>query len=168
MTKDNCDAINKNFSCISRAILHPKWRGIGLAHYFVKEYLDKFADTKYVETLAVMSRYSAFFERAGMIKVEVPDDAIRLNAVKQLEEYGFNIQLLSSARYNETTFNLLNDEQKLKVKEIVKLILNKYKGQISKLYNKEKSIDILIEEQLFTIMKELQRADVLYWIWEKK
>ena len=168
MTKENCEQINKNFSCIARVVLHPKWRGIGLAHYFVKEYLEKFSDTKYVETLAVMSRYSAFFARAGMIQVEVDDDTLRVNLVKQLEEFGYNTSLLSSIRYNEQIFNTLTSEQKDKIKEIVKIILTKYKGQISKLYSSEKSIDALVEEHLFALMKELQRPDTLYWIWEKK
>jgi ABC-type ATPase with predicted acetyltransferase domain len=53
----------------SRVIIHPKFRGIGLGEFLVKQTLA-LANAKVVEVLAVMARYNPFFERAGMIKVD--------------------------------------------------------------------------------------------------
>jgi len=168
MTKENCKKINEEYSCISRIILHPKYRGIGLSYYMLKEYFKKFADTKYIETVAVMSRFNPFFEKAGMKRIETDSDKKRRERIEQLEQYGFNPALLSSARYNEQVFNKLNETQKTEVIVIVKEILNRYKGQIVKLFSKNKSIDDIIKTDLFKVMKELPRPETLYWIWERK
>jgi len=164
MSKENCERINAEYTCIARVIIHPKYRGIGLAYRFIGKYLDKWAETKYVETLAVMARYSKFFHKAGMIPIEVDEDLKRHELVALLEQYGYNISLLSSAKYNEKIYNNLTDEQKIEVKNIVKNILSKYKGQISKLYSTEISVDDLVNKNLFILMKDLQRPDTLYLV----
>ena len=167
MTKEICTEINKQFECISRIILHPQYRGIGLAHYFLREYF-KLSDSHYIETIAVMSKYSPFFAKAGMTHVETEQDKKRGLLVKQLEAYNFNTDLISSSTYNETVYNKLTETQQAEVKIIIKNILNKYKGAVSKLFSKKKSIDEIVNESLFTIMKEIKRADTWYWILENK
>lgn len=167
MTTEICKEINNQFECISRIILHPKFRGLGLAYYMLKEYF-KLSDCPYIETVAVMANYTPFFEKAGMTKIETEADAKRIGMVKQLEEYNFNIGLISSARYNESIYNELTDEAKEEVKDIVKKILNRYKGQIVKLFSKDKSIDEIVEENLFKVMKEIQRANIIYLVKENK
>jgi len=47
--------LNQEFSIISRVVLHPKYRAIGLGARLVKETLSK-VGTKYVEAIAVMAR----------------------------------------------------------------------------------------------------------------
>ncbi len=167
MTKENCTKINEEYECISRVVLHPSYRGIGLAYYFLKEYF-KLSECKYIETLAVMSKYSPFFDKAGMTHIATEDDKVRLSRVKQLENYGFNTDLISSATYNEQIYNSLTDEQKKEVKLIIKNILNRYKGAISKIFSKKKSLDEIVNENLFTVMREVKRADTWYWILENK
>lgn len=165
MTKENCEKINEEFECIARIILHPQYRGLGLAYYFLKEYF-KLSKCKYIETLAVMASYTPFFEKAGMTKIETSADKTRIAKVKQLEKYGFNISLISSATYNKEIFNKLSEQDKKEVKDIVKNILNRYKGQISKLFSSKLSLDEIVESNLFEIMKEIQRAKTIYLIKE--
>ncbi|MCP8313338.1 MAG: ATP-binding cassette domain-containing protein [archaeon] len=62
------EEINRDFACISRVIIHPKYRSIGLGTKLVKETLPLIGK-KYVEAIAVMAKYSPFFEKAGMIEV---------------------------------------------------------------------------------------------------
>jgi len=166
MTKAICTEINKKFECIARIILHPKYRGLGLAYHFLKKYFE-LSNSKYIETVAVMANYTPFFERAGMIKVETEQDKKRTEMIADLKQYEFNIALISSARYNESVFNNLSDEQKEQVKIIVKKILNRYKGQIVKLFSKDKSIDDIVEENLFVVMREIQRANTVYLILDR-
>jgi GNAT superfamily N-acetyltransferase len=162
MTTENCKMINKEFSCISRVVIHPKYRGLGLSYHMIKYYFDNFADTKYVETLAVMSKYSPFFEKAGMTMVEVEEDRVRLNKIKRIEEYGFDIALISSSTYNKKIYDKLTPEKQQEFKELIKTILRGYGGAIRKLFGDKKSLEETIEKNLFTAIKEIKRSDTLY------
>jgi len=51
--------------CISRVVVHPQWRGLGLAVRLVRRGLATMT-TPYTEALAAMGRVHPFFERAGM------------------------------------------------------------------------------------------------------
>jgi len=57
--------INRELRIISRVVITPNWRGLGLGARLVRETLP-LAGTPYVEALAAMGHMSAFFERAGM------------------------------------------------------------------------------------------------------
>lgn len=63
--------LNQELRCISRVIIDPRWRGLGLAVRLVRHALAT-ATTRYTEALAVMGRVSPFFERAGMIAYQRP------------------------------------------------------------------------------------------------
>lgn len=163
MTKENCKKINEEFECIARVILHPSYRGIGLAYYMLKEYF-KLSKSKYIETVAVMAQYTPFFEKSGMKRIETDEDEKRTKMISKLEEYNFNISLISSSRYNESIFKNLSEIEQEEVKEIVKKILKRYKGQISKLFSTNKDINEIIEENLFEVMKEIKRSNIIYLI----
>ncbi len=57
--------INRNFRCISRVIIEPRFRGLGLAAMFVRETVGRM-NVPIVEALAVMGAVNPFFEKAGM------------------------------------------------------------------------------------------------------
>jgi len=98
--KGNFEQLQKEFSTITRVIIHPKYRTIGLGTKLVKETLPK-AGTPYVETLAVMAKYNPFFEKAGMQKItETKPNPNILKAIEQLQNLGFNPTLLGSPTYN--------------------------------------------------------------------
>jgi hypothetical protein len=59
--------INRDIIRISRVVIHPKYRTIGLRAKIVAETLPQ-AGKPYVETIAVMAKYNPFFEKAGMTK----------------------------------------------------------------------------------------------------
>jgi ABC-type lipoprotein export system ATPase subunit/N-acetylglutamate synthase-like GNAT family acetyltransferase len=61
--------INEEIARISRVVIHPKFRGIGLGAYLVKVTMPK-VNAKVIEALAVMARYNPFFEKADMIRVD--------------------------------------------------------------------------------------------------
>jgi GNAT superfamily N-acetyltransferase len=58
--------INKNIRTISRVIIEPRFRGLGLSSWLVKETLGQVC-VPIVEALAVMGAVNGFFLRAGMI-----------------------------------------------------------------------------------------------------
>lgn len=91
--------LNQKLSIISRVVVHPKYRTVGLGVKLVRETLG-LAGTECVEMSAVMAKYNPFAEKAGMKRValqEPADKIVRLSRV--LEELGFNIQLLGSSGY---------------------------------------------------------------------
>ena len=57
--------INKNIRCISRVIIEPRFRGLGLASRLVRETMPKMG-VPLVEAMAVMGLVNPFFEKAGM------------------------------------------------------------------------------------------------------
>ena len=91
--------LNDKLSIISRVVVHPKYRTIGLGVKLVRETLAK-AGTPYVEMPAVMAKYNPFGEKAEMRKIaEQPPPKEALKIVEVLEQLGFNIQLLGSEKY---------------------------------------------------------------------
>jgi GNAT superfamily N-acetyltransferase len=57
--------LNREVRVISRVVVHPCWRGLGLAVSLVRAALSK-PTTQYTEALAAMGRVNPFFECAGM------------------------------------------------------------------------------------------------------
>jgi len=63
--------LNREMRCISRIVIHPQYRGIGLAQYLVRETL-RLTNMPLVEALASMGRVNPFFSKAGMTRYDAP------------------------------------------------------------------------------------------------
>jgi ABC-type ATPase with predicted acetyltransferase domain len=113
--------INEEIARISRVVIHPKFRGIGLGESLVRETLTK-VDVKVVEVLAVMARYNPFFERAGMLRVDYGRDetAIDKKIRRFLEERGFDFKLARSKVYCRGFFSELDDAARKVLTEYLK------------------------------------------------
>ena len=61
--------VNGNVRTISRVVVHPQFRGVGLASRLVRRVCEH-CPTRWVEAFAVMGRVHPFFERGGMRRVE--------------------------------------------------------------------------------------------------
>ena len=57
--------LNANVRCISRVIIEPRFRGLGLAVRLVRETMP-LMDVPIIEAMAVMGAVNPFFEKAGM------------------------------------------------------------------------------------------------------
>jgi GNAT superfamily N-acetyltransferase len=57
--------INKNIRCISRVVIEPRFRGLGLASRLVRETMPEM-NVPIIESMAVMGLVNPFFEKAGM------------------------------------------------------------------------------------------------------
>ena len=102
--------INKNIRCISRVIIEPRFRGLGLAVKLVRETMPVMK-TPIIEAMAVMGRVNPFFEKAGMkpyIAAQPPGSAQLLEALGfvgieekqlvQVQEVNRNIEQLTGTR----------------------------------------------------------------------
>ncbi len=80
----NAKRINANLRCISRVIVEPRSRGLGVASELVRHYLRN-PQTPATESIAAMGSVCPFFERAGMTPYElipVPVDLRLLDATE--------------------------------------------------------------------------------------
>ncbi|MEM4713421.1 MAG: ABC transporter ATP-binding protein [Candidatus Bathyarchaeia archaeon] len=113
--KGNHKQLQEQISTITRVIIQPKYRAIGLGTKLVKETLP-LAGTPYVETLAVMAKYNPFFEKAGMQKIteSKPNHHLR-EAVEMLEDLGFKPYMLQSRKYNLRKINEIGKSEVIKI-----------------------------------------------------
>jgi len=117
LPKMSMKELNEKLSIITRVVVHPKYRTIGLGVKLVKETLP-LAGTKYVEMPAVMAKYNRFAEKAGMQKIaQQPPPKEALAIAEILQQLGFNIQLLGSEKYVLTKLQTLNAESIAKIRE---------------------------------------------------
>ena len=102
--------LNTDWTLISRVIVHPKYRTIGLGARLIKDTL-RLTGRRHVELTAVMAQYNPFAERAGMKKILVKEPTEKIvKAVERLKALGFNPPLLASRSYNERTLTSLGPE----------------------------------------------------------
>jgi hypothetical protein len=86
--------INRDIRCISRVIIAPRFRGLGLASRLVRQTMPKM-NVPVVEAMAVMGLVNPFFEKAGMkaLTAEVPVRCVQLIeafSMVGIEEPGLN------------------------------------------------------------------------------
>jgi ABC-type lipoprotein export system ATPase subunit len=117
LPKMSIQELNEKLNIISRVVVHPKYRTIGLGTKLVRETLA-LAGTPFVEMVAVMAKYNPFAERAGMEKiVEQPPAREALAIAETLSRLGFNIQFLGSEKYVLNKLQTLKDEDVTRIRE---------------------------------------------------
>lgn len=93
--RDAAVMLNREVRTISRVVIDPQWRGLGLAVRLVKHALhhpshgtgEAECSLRYIEALAAMGRVSPFFEQAGMTRYDRPpraEHARLLDALRHL------------------------------------------------------------------------------------
>ena len=76
-------ALNRDMRCISRVVVDPRWRGLGLAVRLVRHALAEPA-TMFTEALAAMGQVHPFFEKAGMMAYPRPRHAFDARLIDAL------------------------------------------------------------------------------------
>ena len=102
--RDNARRINRALRTISRVIIDPRWRGVGLAKSLVRAYLDA-PLTEFTEAIAAMGPCCPFFGAAGMHEFPVPPSAADARLRASLETMGIDIwRLADPAHTNAQAF----------------------------------------------------------------
>jgi len=169
------EELNRDWATISRVIIHPKYRSVGLGSRLVRETLP-LVGRKYVETMAVMARYNPFFEKAGMIRIAErrPPEKV-MKTLRVLEDLGFKRYLLTSVEYNLERLKNLTDEEIRRVRDAL-TATGQYKRLMTtrKAYPRKEEFRRWIEDQsLEAIAKVLCRLAVLaetkvYLFWKRE
>ena len=97
--------------CISRVIIDPRWRGLGLAVRLVRWALAT-AETPLTEALAAMARVNPFFERAGMTAYPAPTHAHDARLRAAMEHAGIDVIDLASRPRIEARLGALDWAQR--------------------------------------------------------
>jgi len=117
LPKMSMNELNEKLSIISRVVVHPKYRTIGLGSKLVKKTLT-LAGTPYVEMPAVMAKYNPFAEKAGMQKIAEQPPPKEASAIAEvLSKLGFNIHLLGSEKYVLNKLQSLSEIEAQTIKE---------------------------------------------------
>jgi len=168
--------INRDVIRISRVVVHPKYRTIGLGVKVVAETLP-LAGKPYVETIAVMAKYNPFFEKAGMTKIAetIPNPQI-LKVVEKLRTFNFNPVFLTAERTNLNKLQKMTAEELDGVKRVLKEITGIYRKRITgarqAFLNKEEyeaivdAADIIKLARMLRILGFLTQTKV-YLFWKK-
>ena len=82
--------LNAELRCVSRVIVHPQFRGLGVAVALVRHALHT-STTLYTEALAAMGHVHPFFERAGMTAYQRPRHALDERLTDALRRAGFEL-----------------------------------------------------------------------------
>jgi len=167
--------VNERIATISRVILHPKYRSVGLGVKTVKETLPLIG-RPYVEVVAVMAKYNPFFKKAGMEKIaESHGDESVSEAVKKLEEVGFKPYALASI---ETNLQYLKALDPRKLEEVKQILSNVSPGYYKRLRStglaymkREEFEEFITKAPLETLAKVISRLAILaqtkvYLLWK--
>ena len=89
--------LNEHLRRISRIVIDPRYRGLGLASRLVRETMFKL-DVAMVETTAVMGGLNGFLERAGMRRFDLPPRPQAAALARTLKEARIDETLWIDAR----------------------------------------------------------------------
>jgi GNAT superfamily N-acetyltransferase len=93
--------LNAEMRTLSRVVIHPTFRSIGLAVALVRAALAT-AETPYIEAFAAMGRVHPFFRAAGMREYDRPPDAAAVRLAAALAHAGLRpIDLADASRVPE-------------------------------------------------------------------
>jgi len=126
------EELNSDWCVISRVIVHPKYRTIGLGKKLVAESLP-LQGRSHVEMIAVMAQYNPFAEKAGMrlILLQEPHKSI-IKALEKLEAKRFNPTLMASESYNHEKLLSMDTEEYERIKEILRKVSNQYNKRLAR------------------------------------
>jgi energy-coupling factor transporter ATP-binding protein EcfA2/GNAT superfamily N-acetyltransferase len=164
------EEINSDFIIISRVVVLPKFRGIGLAVKLVRETLP-LVGKKYVETIAVMAKYNPFFANAGMKEIKYQPDKDWERTLVTISKFGFNPDLCGSIDHNVDVIRRLDGSQLSELRAVVlKAGRNAFGDLVSRVKVSREDMEVLLQDKQ-TLAEVIQRIATLsqakcYYIWQ--
>jgi GNAT superfamily N-acetyltransferase len=104
------ELINANIRRISRVIVEPRFRGLGLASRLVRETMP-LVNVPIIEAVAVMGWINPFFERAGMKAYKAKPSAASVQFIEALSFIGIKQTELINPEQVQHKFDRLGDSQ---------------------------------------------------------
>jgi hypothetical protein len=123
--KTRLSLINKNIRCISRVIIEPRFRGLGLASRMVRETMPQM-NVPIIEAMAVMGIVNPFFEKAGMkaFAAKMPVRCIQL--IEAFSAVGIEEEELIDAEKVQQKLEQLGQQEGEFIESEIKRFLQSY------------------------------------------
>ncbi|MDD5458610.1 MAG: hypothetical protein PHF37_04395 [Phycisphaerae bacterium] len=117
--------VNKNIRCISRVIIEPRFRGLGLAAKLVRETMDKM-DVPIIEAMAVLGHINPFFERAGMQRVDGDEPPLSVKIKDALKRIGIDKTELADAQQIQKIIEASSDIDRCLIEKMMHKFVGPY------------------------------------------
>ena len=153
-SKTQLSLINANIRRISRVIIEPRYRGLGLASRLVRETMP-LVNVPIVEALAVMGWINPFFERAGMKAYKAKPPAASVQFIEALSFIGIEQAELLDPELVQHKFDRLGDCQVQFIEQQVR--------QFLKSHGRRRDMPPGIERTRYILTKLTARP--VYYIW---
>lgn len=152
---DRLSLVNKNIRCISRVVIEPRFRGLGLAVRLVRETMPQM-NVGIIEAMAVMGLVNPFFEKAGMkaFKGATSQRCVRL--IEAFSMVGIEKQYLCSVRKFEQRLGQLQPDETQFIEFEIRYFLM--------CYGKRRNMPAGSERTKFVLSKLTARP--VYYIWQ--
>jgi len=146
--------VNKNIRCISRVIIEPRFRGLGLASRLVSQTMPQM-HLPIIEAMAVMGLVNPFFERAGMkaFTAKLPVRCVQL--IEAFSTIGIEKKELIDAKQVQRKLNQLPAPDAEFIELQIKCFLQSY--------GKRRNMPVGLERTRYILSKLTERP--VYYIW---
>ena len=148
------ELINKNIRCISRLIIEPRFRGLGLAKRLVQQTMPKM-NVPIIEAVAVMGQINPFFEKAGMRPFTSKPSQRFAQFIEALSIIGIEGKDLIEPQKVQRRLSQLNGEKNEFMEREIKLFL--------KSYGRRRNMPPGLERTRFILSR--LNARPVYYIW---
>ena len=148
------ELINANIRRISRVIIEPRFRGLGLASRLVRETMP-LVSVPIVESLAVMGWVNPFFERAGMKAYKPQPSEAGVQFIEALSIIGIEQAELIDPEQVQHKFEQLGDSEARFIEREIR--------QFIKSHGRRRDMPPGLERTRYILKKLTARA--VYYIW---
>jgi len=155
--RDKLSFINNNISNISRVVIEPRFRGLGLAARLVRETLC-LVNVPMIEALAVMGHVNPFFEKAGM-KAYVGKEPLRCaRLIEALIAAGIAKEILIDPQLVQRKLDTMPKQQNDFIERQIKIFLQSY--------GTRRNMRTGLERTKYVLSKLTERP--VYYVWFNK
>lgn len=148
------ELINRSIRCISRLIIEPRFRGLGLAKRLVQQTMPEM-NVPIIEAMAVMGRINPFLEKAGMRPFTSKPSQRFAQFIEALSIIGIEDKDLIEPQKVQRRLSRLNDEKNEFIEREIKRFL---KG-----YGRRRNMPPGLERTRFILSR--LNAKPVYYIW---
>jgi GNAT superfamily N-acetyltransferase len=159
--------LNRHVRRISRVIVDPRWRGLGLASWLVRATMPVM-DVAMIESMAVMGRFHPFLEKAAMRPYAPPQDPAAQTLTALLESLNMGRDLWHDPDAVQLRMDCLFEKEARRLDRAVRAFLGRFGKRRKMLWSIERTTFVLehLTQQwtYFAWLNPKHRVDGLYLI----
>ena len=110
-SREHLAALNRQVWLLARVVLHPTYRGAGVAAAFVRR-ACRTCPVPWVETLSAMGRVNPFFERAGFVRVGAARRTGRTGGAYGGKHTRLTAETVAKSRFSEPVYYVFDNRDR--------------------------------------------------------